>query len=181
MTTYVALLRGVNVGNRKVPMEDLRELAVGLGFSDVATYIQPGNLLFESGDGPEGIRDALEGALKERFGREIPVAVRTGPQMVEAYQGCPFVPAEGEVVYVGFLVCRASADLLAALADEGRAEGDDRDAAVVADDRVYVLYRHGVHVSPLSNAWMERRLKVPVTSRNLRTVHQVATRAGALV
>jgi uncharacterized protein (DUF1697 family) len=74
----IALLRAVNVGGRKLLMSELRETAEALGWDDVETYIQSGNLLFRAGGAPTEHERALEAAIQARFGMDVPVMVRTG-------------------------------------------------------------------------------------------------------
>lgn len=81
-TRYVALLRGINVGGRnKIPMSDLREVFEGAGFQAVSTYIQSGNVIFES-DAPKGsLESDLEAILERRFGVSLVVVVRSHQQL----------------------------------------------------------------------------------------------------
>lgn len=171
MPDYVGLVRGINVGNRKIAMADLRALAEQAGFRDVRTVLNTGNVVLSADEGAEGVRNGLERALAQHFGETVPVAVRTPVAMREAAAACPFVPETGEVVYAGFLVEPPAPEAFSTLS-ERLPETDD--AIEVGDQVVYVLYRHGVHTSPLSNNWLERRLKVGVTSRNLNTVRRLA-------
>ena len=77
----VALLRGINVGgNKKVPMAELRALGEKLGWRQVATYIQSGNVVFAGGGGAAAAERALEQAIEKRFGFPVPVVVRTAAQ-----------------------------------------------------------------------------------------------------
>src|SRR5688572_22236820 len=80
MGRKLALLRGVNVGGRVLPMAALRELCTGLGWREVRTYIQSGNVVFESDDKPAALEAALEAAITERFGFKVQVIVRTPAQ-----------------------------------------------------------------------------------------------------
>ncbi len=99
---YVALLRGINVnGHRMIRMADLRSLASGLGFEDVETYIQTGNVLLRSDGTEETVRSALEEALRGWFGEEVPVAVRTPEQLRDVAATCPFAPQRDTVVMSG--------------------------------------------------------------------------------
>ena len=77
MGRMVALLRAVNVGGRKLPMAELRDLCAGLGWEDVATYIQSGNVVFTTDGEPAVIEATLEKAISERFAFEAPTIVRT--------------------------------------------------------------------------------------------------------
>ncbi len=82
-TDYVALLRGINVGgNNPVPMVALRECFAGLGASDVATYIQSGNVLFDGGKrGAAWWTPRIEAALTQRFGYDATVVVRSHAEL----------------------------------------------------------------------------------------------------
>jgi uncharacterized protein (DUF1697 family) len=79
---YVALLRGINVGGRnKVPMADLREVFEDAGFDSVRTYIQSGNVLFESKRAQKGLEDEIERALERHFRIPLVVVVRSHRQL----------------------------------------------------------------------------------------------------
>ena len=74
MTSYVALLRGVNLGKRQLKMDDLRRIAAGLGLEDAKTYIASGNLLFRSGKAEKALKVELEAAIATRVPRLIVLA-----------------------------------------------------------------------------------------------------------
>ena len=79
MTSYAAFLRGINLGpTNKVPMPRLREIAEGLGWTDVATYINSGNLVFTSAKKPATLERELQAALSQELGKTIDVTVRAG-------------------------------------------------------------------------------------------------------
>ncbi len=175
---YIALLRGINVnGHRMIRMADLRSLASGLGFEDVETYIQTGNVLLRSDGTEETVRSALEEALRGWFREEVPVAVRTPEQLRDVAATCPFAPQRDTVVYVGFFVRPPDPSRAADLAQRLPRTGDEMQ---LGERHVYIHYRQGVHRSPLSNAFFERALGVDITSRNLRTVQALAAPARRL-
>lgn len=93
MTTYVVLLRGINVGGKnKVPMAELRELLDELGFSAVRTYIQSGNVVLRSRKGAPAVRSTIEAALPERFSLDtelLKVLVLTAAQLRAVVDECP--------------------------------------------------------------------------------------------
>ncbi len=90
-SAYVALLRGVNVGgHRRVPMADLRGLCEGLGFGQVATYIQSGNIVFTSDHAVEEVGRRLEAAIAERFAFAVAVVVRSRAQLAAVAESHPF-------------------------------------------------------------------------------------------
>jgi len=83
MTTWVALLRGINLGpHHKVPMADLRALCADLGFTEVRTYIASGNVVCSSSHrSATAVRTTVERGLRSRFGFDVPVVVRTPAQL----------------------------------------------------------------------------------------------------
>ena len=98
MTTYAALLRGINVGgSRKVPMAELRTLMEGLGYDGVRTYLQSGNAVFSSDHGDEDTLAAeLSGALERHFGFTVDVLVRDHAYLRAVIDACPFPAADLE-------------------------------------------------------------------------------------
>ncbi|MBW8794640.1 MAG: DUF1697 domain-containing protein [Streptomyces sp.] len=98
MTTYAALLRGINVGGKKkLAMADLRGLMSGLGYDSVQTYLQSGQAVFASGHGDaESLAAELAGAIEERFGFCVDVLVRDHAYLKAIAEACPFPAAELE-------------------------------------------------------------------------------------
>jgi uncharacterized protein (DUF1697 family) len=141
---YLALLRGINVGGRnKVAMADLRLIATDLGYTDVATYIQSGNLLFSSGD-KNAARHAraLERAIAERLHVRPAVVVISGAELARTIADNPF-PGEPDdrCLHAVFRDTEPTAAELARLADmvgRARAKGSTDDAVVIGR----TLYLH---------------------------------------
>lgn len=171
MLRYIALLRGINVsGHRMIKMSELREMLQSVGTESVQTYIQSGNVVFESTEQPEPLRQRIERQILEVFGFEVPVVLRTVEQMAHIAEACPFpvdTLAEGERLFVSFI-----ADTPASAAIDGLSltKGNGIDEFRVVQNEIYILYRQSVHQSSLSNAYFERKLGVAATSRNWRTV-----------
>ena len=91
MTTYIALLRGINVGGHGIlPMAELKTLCVNLGLMQVRTYIQSGNVLFESDLSENQIVEVLEAELLIKLQKSIPVIVRAAAEMEAVLAGNPF-------------------------------------------------------------------------------------------
>ncbi len=93
VTRMVALLRAVNVGGRKLPMADLRRQVAGLGWENVATYIQSGNLVFDAACSPADAEASLEALIRKHHGYEAPAIVRTRDQWAGYPGGNPFPEA----------------------------------------------------------------------------------------
>ncbi|HKP98164.1 MAG TPA: DUF1697 domain-containing protein [Fibrobacteria bacterium] len=181
MPTYIALLRGINVsGHKTVPMADLQKLFEKLGFKGAKTFIQSGNVAFKSaGGGDAALAEKLEAAIAERFGFEVTVIVRKAEEMSAALAGNPYARkklVENERVYITFLGAAPSKDAVKAL--EGFA--DPVDELKVRKTEVYVLARNGYGNSKLSNAFVEKKLGVRATTRNLETTAKLIELAGSL-
>ncbi|HEX6299361.1 MAG TPA: DUF1697 domain-containing protein [Acidimicrobiia bacterium] len=178
MTTRVALLRGINLaGKKRVPMADLRELATKVGLTDPKTYVQSGNLIFDT-DLDEAVTvAALEEALNARFGFDMPVVSRSADEIREIAAHHPFsqLGLDHRLLQVAFLdrpPKQPVGDLFEADEYEpDRFQGDGRE--------VYLAYPNGSARSKLGHALLERRLGVSVTLRNWRTVTRLAEMASS--
>ena len=103
-TVYVVLLRGINVGgHNKVPMAQLRATVESVGCTDVATYIQSGNVVLSSDLGPADLRTTLERAVAEQTGVSPTVMVRTADEIASVLADTPYPEAPDGTVHVGFL------------------------------------------------------------------------------
>lgn len=173
MTTWVALLRGVNLGSHnKVAMAELRELAEELGFDAPATYLRSGNLVIDSGLSESALARALSDAIEERFGLHVPVICRSSQQLGQIASAHPFssLGLDDRLLHVAFLD-REPDEELDSMIDPAdylpdRLESDGRE--------IYLAYPSGSGRSKLSQGLLESRLGVSVTARNWRTVTKLA-------
>ena len=172
MKTYVALFRGINVGGKnRLPMKDLVATLENVGCQDVATYIQSGNAVFQSGEQDSSLlAETIEAEIEERHGIEPRVLVLTSDEIERAMRSNPFPEAESEpkMLHLYFLAAPPERPDLDAL--EGIKEGRER---FVLDDGVFYLHApDGLGRSKLA-ASAEKLLGVPATARNWRTVSKV--------
>jgi uncharacterized protein (DUF1697 family) len=168
MPTYVALLRGVNLGSHnKVPMPALRELVDGLGYADVSSYIQSGNLILSTSDSAAAVGDKIGKVITKEFGHDVPVVVRSGQQLKKAVDGNPFAASAKDLghLHVVFLASKPKADKVKALttADWGA------DEVAVKGLEVYLHLPNGYGRANLNNMVVEKKLDVVGTARNWRT------------
>jgi uncharacterized protein (DUF1697 family) len=174
MNSYVAMLRGVNVGgSRKVPMQDLRDLFTSLGFGSVESYVQSGNLAFKTPKSDPGrLRKSIEEKLRADLGLDVPVLIRSSVQLREILQANPFIDRTDNpaILHVTFLASPPTGSALAGLSD--RVVGTDEFA--VAGTEVYLFCPGGYGVTKLNNSFFEKRLGVPATTRNWKTVTKLA-------
>ncbi len=166
---YVALLRAVNVGGCKLPMAELREVCAGLGWENVATYIQSGNVVFDAAGKPEALEAALEQAVTARFGFERPVIVRSAKQWAAYAAGSPF--PEQEKDRPNYLLLGLAKSAVAAGAGEAlEARGAAGEQVRQDRDALWFFFPDGSGVSKLSPAAIDKAAGSPVTTRNWRTV-----------
>jgi len=168
MKTYIALFRGINIGGANIlPMKELTSILAGLGLRDIRTYIQSGNVLFRSDDDAASLAGDIGATVRERYGFEPKVMLLEKADMERAVRSNPFPEAESnpKTLHLAFLdSIPANPDLeglqkLSANGEEFRLSGK-------------LFYLHapgGVGRSKLAAA-MEKRLGVPITARNWRTV-----------
>jgi uncharacterized protein (DUF1697 family) len=171
--TYVALLRSVNVGGRgSMKMAELRDVVEGMGFVDVSTYIQSGNVIFTS-DAPVRAERVSE-AISSAFGTDAVVALRSRSELEGVVRSNPFPHADRAKLHVGFLTARPPARAVGEL-DLDRF---DPEQAVVAGTEVYFHLPNGIGRSKLPDH-VGRRLAVPMTVRNWRTVTKLLELAAS--
>ncbi len=174
MPQYIALLRAINVsGVRIIKMEDLRRMFTEMGFTNVATYIQSGNIVFDAKERKEdAVRDKVAKQLHEKLGYEVEVIVRTPAAMQEVLDHFPYKADEHnkEVkLYVGFLDQEPDAAAQARLAvfdtEQERYHFRGKD--------LYVLIRKHDGKVWFSNNFIEQKLKRRATTRNWNTCNKL--------
>lgn len=176
MRTHVALLRGINVGgNNKVPMKELRGLVSSLGYGEVETYIQSGNVVLSSDQDPESIRVAMEDAMARDLGVACPVVVVGRAELAEVVEALPF-PREDDPrrIHAVFRAEPYGPRDLEAIEDavaKARAKGS-RDEVSVAGRTMYLWTPDGFGRSELA-AQLSRRAMSGGTARNWATVRKL--------
>jgi uncharacterized protein (DUF1697 family) len=178
LVRYIALLRGINVtGRNKIAMPELRAACAELGWQDVQTYIQSGNLIFQADAAAEAVEAALGKAIDQRFGLSIPVIVRAASDWPAYVQANPY-PKESErepnLVMLALSKARPKPDAAEKLQE--RAASGERIAQ--AGDALWIHYPQGAGRSKLSPALFDRLVGSPVTARNWRTVLKINELAG---
>ncbi len=173
MTKYVALLRAVNVGGRVVKMDELKKLFIIPGISNISTYIQSGNVLFETKEaGIAALQTKIEQKLLKALGYEVTVFLKTYADLESVIKKNPFKKEmEDGDLYVSFLNAKpAAADVQ--LLDALKA---DHEQFIVKDNNAYLLFpKKSYGTTKLSNANLEKKMKVRSTSRNWNTINKLA-------
>ncbi len=165
MTTFVSLFRGINVGGHQmIRMDALKELYASLGFKDIVTYIQSGNIVFTSED--------ADLSQLPRLIFHAKVMVRTSAEFRDIVDSNPFQNQpmkESKWVVVMFLAARP----------DSRAQEDLQKTYVgpeelcIIGQEMYIYYPNGIGRSKLSNTFLEKKLKTAGTGRNWNTILQL--------
>jgi uncharacterized protein (DUF1697 family) len=171
MPVYISLLRGINVSGQKlVSMELLRGVFARLGFRDVQSYIQSGNIIFTSkGSSPVILERRIAAALLAQFGFDVPVLVMTLKELREIGFGNPFAQAHGVDVgtlHVTLLSKAAPRNAQARL----QQVAPKREQVVVVGKVIYLQLPDGYGRTKLTNTTIEKRLAIVATTRNWRTL-----------
>ncbi|MBP0591542.1 DUF1697 domain-containing protein [Paraburkholderia sp. LEh10] len=164
MTTYVALLRAVNVGGTgKLPMTELRRMCEEAGFTHVRTYIASGNVVFDSTLAKRAAQEALERSLEAYAGKRVGVVIRTGKEMAAVLQANPFHQEAPNRTVAIFLDAAPPADTLEHIT------GQRNERVALGKQEIYVHYGDGM---------AKTKLKIPAaktgTARNINTIATLA-------
>lgn len=177
-TRMVALLRGINVGGkRKIPMAELRELAAACQLSEVSTYIQSGNLVFDASLSPEPVAQALEAAIAQRFGFSVEVIVRTAAQWRQIVAACPYpeaAVARPNLLHLGLSRHPPHPEAAELLAPTCAPD----EAVALVGDALWLDYAGGVGRSKLTAAKLDKAVGSTVTARNYKTLLQLDALLG---
>lgn len=172
MDTYILLLRGINVGGKNlIPMKELKSLLLKQGFQNVTTYIQSGNVIFNSNTEPQNLKPCIENT----FGFEPELMLLKQDEFERMLSLCPFSSDDGKSIH--FYICAETPRL-----------NQDKLASYIASDEEYkiidnVFYLHapsGIGRSKLV-ANIERCLGVKSTGRNLNTILKLQALLQALL
>jgi uncharacterized protein (DUF1697 family) len=173
-STYVALLRGINVGGHKaVKMDQLRNAFEALGFEDVTTYVQSGNVVFNAfTKASENLSKKIEEKVLREFDISVPVTVKTAGEVNDVIRNNPFLQEKGidlSKLHVTFLshapekTALKMLDVIANAPDQFRSSGKE----------IYLYCPNGYGVTKLSNNALEKVLSVRATTRNWKTVNRL--------
>ena len=176
MTTYIALLRGINVtGHNKIKMTDLIQLFLDLGYLDVLTYIQSGNVLFKSEEQETSkIEQSIVKAIKNKFEYSVTVLVLVKNQIESIYNSNPFIEKiknlDRTKLFTTFL---NSAPNLEDISELNKLINSIDDEYKIIDNTIYLYCPNGYGKTKLNNNLVEKKLKVNATTRNWKTITKI--------
>jgi uncharacterized protein (DUF1697 family) len=176
VTRYVAFLRGINVGGRVVKKDRLREAFAGLGFQDAETFRQSGNVVFETGLPRAELAAKIEGALGKALGYEVAVLVRAVDDLARVVELDPFkgIGEEGASFLVTMLPAPVDRFPLSLPATIPKSTAQ----VISAKGSEVFSVTHGGGEGALPNPFIESRLKVKATTRNMNVIREVVERFG---
>ena len=170
MTRWIALLRGINVGgHNKIPMAELRTMCSDIGWQDVATYIQSGNILFGAKGTISSLEKQLGEAIASHFGHRIHIIVRPAAAWPLYLRLNPF-PEASEAEPNRVMLALARNKLPPDTAENLQQYATSGESIAQRTDSLWIHYASGSARSKITPALLDRLAGSPVTTRNWRTV-----------
>lgn len=178
MSIFIAFIRGINVGGKnRIKMAELKHMLEASGLMGVETYIQSGNVIFESSEKGEILRKKIEDGLDKNFGISTLVILRTAGELEQLIQDCPFskeeiekaesLNSEGESMYVNLSVHAITQDTIEKLNGLKNTGEDFR----IKNRDTYILLSHSIRNSKLANKL--QKLDASSTMRNWKMLNKL--------
>lgn len=173
---YISILRGINVsGQKKIKMTDLKILYEKQGFEDVITYIQSGNVIFESKTKLtiETLKKIIEKAIETKYTFQVPVDIRTNQELKQIIEKYPYEEVKKEdnetKVLVTFLQSTPLDEKVESLLEYVKSP----EKLIIQGKEVYLYCPNGYGRSKLTNTFIEKKLGVSATTRNWKSVKKL--------
>ena len=174
MITYISILRGINVSGQKlIKMDALRKLYENLGFHNVTTYLQSGNVIFRSNDiDTHKLEQKIFRQIEKEFGFEVPIIVLSIEKLKYVIDNNPFLKdTNKEIAFLHVTFLSSKPDSYDPKVIEGKKlEGED---VFFSDEAVYLYCPNGYGRTKLTNNFLETKLKVGATTRNWKTTNEL--------
>ena len=179
MPTYIAMLRGINIGpSKRVEMASLKQIFEALGFKRVRTYIQSGNVVFDGRGSAATVSAKIDKGMMKAFGFSALIMMRTEAEMARAIANNPFVKQAQKnpaFVHVCFLAEAPTAEAIEKL----HAMGTKTEQVKYVGSEAYVYHVEGLgKARVLNHTVLEKVLAVKVTMRNWNTTSRLHQMAG---
>jgi len=175
MNKFVSLLRGINVSGQKIiKMDDLRTLFESLGFKNVITYIQSGNVIFESSlQSKREIKEKTENGIEDRYGFHVHTEIRTEKELEDILINKPFDHMDREENGTKFSVSFLSSAPLKSKVSKIQKYVSAPEKIFINGREAYFHCPNGFGRSKLTTAFLEKKLDVKATARNWKTVNRL--------
>jgi uncharacterized protein (DUF1697 family) len=180
--TYISMLRGINVsGQKSIKMVELKALCESLRFINVTTYIQSGNVVFQSTiSDPDDVAAAIEKAIEKSFGFTVSVVVRQPADFEKVIRKRPSLGTgtfDEKRLYVTFLKSKSTPSFIKTLSSSNQ---KGTDSFKIAGSEIYIHCPTGYGKTVFSNTFFEKQLKTIATTRNWNTVQTLLALASQL-
>lgn len=174
MQTHLALLRGINVsGNRMIKMDPLKIALEKIGFQNVQTYIQSGNVFVDTvEENPAKVGFIIKLEIQKTFGHDVPVVVIAQKDLELCLKNNPYlkiINIDTKKLYVAFISTELKPENISAL----KISNFKPDEAVIDNNRIYIKYEIGAGKTKLDQNYIEKKLNVVATIRNWNTVNKM--------
>ena len=174
MTTYISILRGINVSGRNmIKMDLLRSMYEHLGFMNVKTYIQSGNVIFQAHNKlPTELGQIISIQIQRNFGFEVPVIVLTVERLKAILERNPLksgLTKDISYLYITYLASQPKEVCLGAF-EKKKLQSEEIE---VTEDAVYLFCPNGYGRTKLNNSFIETQLKISATTRNWKTSNEL--------
>lgn len=171
MIKYLALLRGINVsGHNMIKMDALKKMLENMGFQNVETYIQSGNVFFDSEEeNAASVGFKIKQEISKVFGYDVPVIMISKTDLELCFKNNPYLKekeCDVKKLYVAFI----SKELTAAAINDLKISNFKPDEAAIDGNRIYIKYAIGAGKTNLDQKYIEKKLNVVATIRNWNTV-----------
>lgn len=174
MKTSIAILRGINVtGHKKMKMTELKSLFEGLGFTQVSTYIQSGNVVFNHDMvETDQLQKQIKKAIQSKFNFEVDVFIRSASELHQALKNNPYVhkyPDKLNRIFYAFLSETPHKDMINALAKIDHSPEE----YFIDREIIYFYVPNGYGRAKINNNYFEKKLKVSASTKNWKTVRKL--------
>lgn len=172
MKTFLSILRGINVsGQKKIPMVELKKLYEELHFENITTYIQSGNVIFNSKDAKD-LSKQIEQKIFEKYNFNVPVIIRTTDEMQKVIERNPFLKQKEldlSKLHVVYLADNPKQDTI----DKLKKINYEPDKFYISGKEVYLYCPNGYGRTKLTNNFFENKLEITATTRNWNTTNEL--------
>ncbi len=171
MNRYLIFLRGINVsGQKKIKMADFKLELTKCGYKNISTILQSGNIIFETNKSKSDVQSEIETLISNTYKFSVPVYVTLLSSITRVLDSIPFknldLKEEGSKILVTFLYGSPSDELVNKLLSYVKTPEE----LVIIDDIIYIYCPNGYGKTKLSNNFIENRLKLTATTRNIKTL-----------
>lgn len=168
---YIALLRGINVGGqKKIKMADLKVMFESMGFKDVKTYIQSGNVIFNYDSSDTIIlANRVEEKISETFGFSAKTIIRTAEELRSIIDNNPFIKEpdiELDKLHVTLMIDVPAPNIISSL----NIKKEENERYLIISKEIYLYCPNGYGNTKLNNSIFEKKLNIAATTRNWKTI-----------